>query len=199
MSASAAERFDRKVAVAENGCWDWVGTLSQGYGRFYVGARRTVMAHRWSYERHVGPVPDGLVLDHLCRNTRCVNPAHLEAVTQRVNTLRGQTLPALNLAKTHCPKGHEYRTRKSDRSSGVARFCLVCHKERAALRRAKIKAARPPRFCLQCGVDISERYALARYCGQPCKSRAEYLRGLASCRPLSSVREQRPSRRALPT
>lgn len=76
-----------------NGCWIWVGVRHFGYGRFMVSTRREapkcVAAHRFSYERLVGPIPLGLDLDHLCRNRACVNPAHLEPVTRQVNIARG--------------------------------------------------------------------------------------------------------------
>jgi hypothetical protein len=66
------------------------------------------MAHRFSYEAYVGPIGAGLHIDHLCRVRSCVNPKHLEPVTQRVNTLRGEGRAALQLRVTHCPRGHEY-------------------------------------------------------------------------------------------
>lgn len=73
-------------------CWVWCARLNRnGYGRLSVGGRE-LMAHRLSYEAHVGPIPDGLLLDHLCRVRQCVNPAHLEPVTHQVNTLRGEAL-----------------------------------------------------------------------------------------------------------
>lgn len=100
----AAERFAEKTAPGSNGCVEWTASLNNnGYGTF-TADRRTVMAHRWAYEFHVGPIPDGLTIDHLCRNRRCVNPAHLEPVSMRANLLRS----AGNAAKTHCPAGHPY-------------------------------------------------------------------------------------------
>jgi hypothetical protein len=81
-------RFWRNVRKGDL-CWNWAGSIDVcGYGRLWDGTR-TVRAHRFSYELLVGPIPEGLVLDHLCRNTRCVNPEHLEAVTHRDNLLRG--------------------------------------------------------------------------------------------------------------
>lgn len=83
------ERFQTKHRVEPCGCWRWLSFLNHdGYGYFHIkidGKYKTFRAHRWSYERFVGPIPDGKELDHLCRNRWCVNPEHLEPVTKRVN------------------------------------------------------------------------------------------------------------------
>jgi len=81
-------RFWAKVRVLPNGCWEWMGACRGGYGRFHVG-NRNALAHRVAYEALVGPMPDGLQPDHLCRNRPCVNTAHLEPVTNAVNCRRG--------------------------------------------------------------------------------------------------------------
>lgn len=82
-------RFAAKVTVMANGCHEWIGAGRDSgvYGRFDVDGR-LVQAHRWAYEHAVGPIPQGLELDHLCRNTKCVNPAHLEPVTRAENLRR---------------------------------------------------------------------------------------------------------------
>lgn len=104
------DRFAEKVALTDSGCIEWIaGTNRVGYGVVHLGPsddNRKVYAHRWSYEHHVGPIPEGLHLDHLCRNTLCVNPAHLEPVTCRENLMRGISQPAMNAAKTECQNGH---------------------------------------------------------------------------------------------
>lgn len=132
-----------------DGCWQWTGVkMPAGYGVF--GAyRRNVMAHRFSYEEVVGPIPPGLHLDHLCRNTSCVNPDHLEPVTPAVNVLRGVGFAALNARKTHCKSGHEFTPENTyirpDRSG---RDCLECRRiigrERTLRERAKREAERAP-------------------------------------------------------
>lgn len=87
----ATERFSTKYVVRiDTGCWEWTAAIqSSGYGSFgYGGKGKTVLAHRWSYEHHVGPISTGLTIDHLCHNTRCVNPKHLEPVTLAENNRR---------------------------------------------------------------------------------------------------------------
>ena len=115
----ALERFLENVEPGANGCIEWTGGLNGvGYGQFYRGKKipgtkspgdtGKGYAHRWSYEHYVGPIPEGLHIDHLCRNRKCVNPEHLEPVTVRENLLRGIGPSAKHAKKTHCPAGHEY-------------------------------------------------------------------------------------------
>ena len=106
---SESERFWAKVRIAgtPSGCWVWEGARSKkGYGNFWTDAKKSVRAHRWAWEQANGPIPDGLVIDHLCRHTSCVNPSHLEAVTPGENTLRGYGPTAMNARKTECVRGH---------------------------------------------------------------------------------------------
>jgi len=118
------ERFMKRVEIQPDGCWMWTGATTRGYGQFSVAhtAGRRV-AHRWSYEYHVGPIPEGLTIDHLCRNPSCVNPEHLEAVTIHENLMRGDTPAARNAAKTTCPRGHPHE-RQSEQ--GLRRYCRQC-------------------------------------------------------------------------
>ncbi|MFI8300031.1 HNH endonuclease signature motif containing protein [Streptomyces nigra] len=127
----AAERFWPKVDKASaNGCWNWTGAIGpNGYGYFGAPKGTSRLAHRFAYESVNGPVPNGLQLDHLCRNRRCVNPTHLEAVTQRVNTLRSDGPTALNSRATHCKKGHEFTPENTAVYRGK-RECRTCKRTR---------------------------------------------------------------------
>ena len=127
---TASERFWAKVQKGE-GCWIWTAGNSDGYGRFYFEGR-VVPAHRWSYEDAIGPIPDGLVIDHLCRNHSCVNPAHMEPVTHVENVKRGiaaDLIYARQAQQTHCKQGHEL-TEENVYWYGRRRQCRVCRKER---------------------------------------------------------------------
>ncbi len=115
------------VPVTETGCWLWIGSAySNGYGQMGFKGR-SHLAHRLSYQAHIGPIPDGLTIDHLCRVRCCINPAHLEAVTQSVNVSRG--IVSTDHAwgpprKTHCPKGHAYDpTHRSKLGQSICRAC----------------------------------------------------------------------------
>ena len=104
-------------------CWLWTRSVnSSGYGQSFINGERRVV-HRIAYELLVGPIPAGLQLDHLCRVRTCVNPAHLEPVTQHQNMARG-----LWAMRTHCPSGHAYDDTNTNRYRG-RRYCRACHRK----------------------------------------------------------------------
>lgn len=134
---STQERFWSKVNKAgsvpekrsELGpCWLWTGYLHRGYGQFHAD-QTTYRAHRFAYEEIVGPIPDGLEIDHLCRVRSCCNPSHLEPVTHRVNVLRSESFAAKYAAQTHCRRGHEFTPENTYVSPKNQRECRTCHRE----------------------------------------------------------------------
>ncbi len=128
------ERFWSKVD-AVGPCWLWTaGTFAQGYGSYWdSGLKRMVNAHRWSWLHLVGPIPRGLVLDHLCRVKLCVCPDHLEPVTQAENIRRGYSPQAMNGRLTTCRRrGHPFDARWKD----GGRRCNACRREMRAARKA---------------------------------------------------------------
>lgn len=129
MAKALLDRIGTKLLVGD-GCWEWTGVrTSDGYGQIYG---RMQMAHRVMYELLVGPIPEGLELDHLCRNPWCVRPDHLEPVTTRENVLRGVGISAVNARKTECLKGHSLSGENLYLHRGKRR-CRTCR--RAAGRR----------------------------------------------------------------
>jgi hypothetical protein len=128
-------RFWAKVVISATGCWLWTrATTKDGYGHFYpTRSRQAVLAHRWAYEFLVGPIPAEKELDHVCRVPACVNPAHLEPVTHRVNCLRGQSPYAKKARQTHCKHGHEFTPENTMIHRGC-RECRECERIRGERR-----------------------------------------------------------------
>ena len=116
-------------------CWNWIGHISvYGYGRVYVAGEK-FQAHRLIYQILVGEIPKGLGLDHLCRNRKCVNPDHLEPVTNAVNVYRGFCLSAKNRLKTECKHGHPYDEENTYwRTFKKGRDCRTCRRGYSFLR-----------------------------------------------------------------
>lgn len=127
------DRFLSKVNKSGE-CWLWTGSIDKyGYGEFWFDGR-TQRAHRVSHMLFVGSIPSGLQVDHGCRVRSCVNPAHLEAVTQKINIQRGMAGKASavkQLAKTHCPKKHEYTEENTRLTKSGHRVCRECERTRA--------------------------------------------------------------------
>lgn len=122
---------------APDDCWPWRGALSNGYGRLRIPGG-SVQAHRLAYELLVGPIPADRELDHLCRNTVCCNPAHLEPVTKAENILRGYGMAARWARRTHCERGHPLEGPEADvHMHGNTRVCRACTRARYAERKAK--------------------------------------------------------------
>lgn len=119
----AMQRFWRQIERRESGCWEWVGWRNpKGYGLF-SDQSQGYPAHRWLYERIVGPVPSELVMDHLCRNPPCVNPSHLEPVTIAENFRRSPYFPG---NRTHCKHGHAFDAANTVYLAGGGRMCREC-------------------------------------------------------------------------
>lgn len=121
------ERFWSKVNKTDS-CWLWTAGCfgrNNEYGCFYkTGARNGIPAHRWAYENLIGPIPDGLVVDHLCRVTKCVNPNHLEPKTNKENILAGESITAKEAKQTKCKHGHSLHDAYI--LSGNRRDCRTC-------------------------------------------------------------------------
>lgn len=131
---SDRERFLKSVDVAVDGCWLWLGPKDRdGYasqwriGSRSDGTRTKIRPHRFAYQEFVGPIPDGMTIDHLCRVRCCVNPDHLEPVTARENTQRGW-----RATKLYCPYGHPLFGPNLKIAKSGQRVCREC--QRAAVR-----------------------------------------------------------------
>ena len=140
------ERFWSKVD-ATGECWEWAGYgNAQGYGLFRTDVGGSDgCAHRIVWELLIDSIPEGLVMDHLCRNRRCVNPDHLEVVTHKVNIRRGFSLAARRARQTHCIHGHRYTFENTLRNRNGTRRCATCtrrqYDKRNAQRRLKTAQA----------------------------------------------------------
>lgn len=130
-----------RIVITPSDCWTWTMSLNVGYGRAtFQGIAQS--AHRFSYETYVGPIPDGLVIDHLCRNTACVNPDHLEPVTDAVNIARGESPSAASRRDEVCARqGHAMSGPNLYVSPRGKRVCRECNHQRYVERKARLTAA----------------------------------------------------------
>lgn len=191
------ERFFQYVKKLESGCWEWTGSISHGYGcfRYHNRAQR---AHRVAYMLLVGPIPEGLALDHLCCNRKCVNPEHLEPVTLFENSRRADTwrrAAEKRRQRTHCRRGHEYTKENTYIQSKGGRGCRKC-------RLITKRAWREPQ---KKGLDLSglalgaAASVAARKARKACKNGHEWTPkntlvnklGHRSCRACHAARERR--------
>lgn len=175
MSVATVNKFLEYVDDQDqDGCWEWTAARSgAGYGNFVANNGKNISAHRYSYAVFVGPIPEGLALDHLCRNRACVNPDHLEPVTHRENTRRGLRK---DLRET-CDNGHPWVPENlvpRYGSDGEGRHrCRACYEAT----RAKIDARRSKQGkCVDCGDSIG-KFA------KRCRSCAATSRNLGRCKP----------------
>jgi hypothetical protein len=126
--------FWQRVERLQNGCWLWKGGHSiennqrRPYGRFKIKGKY-VFAHRFSFQMKYGEIPKDKVLDHICNNTMCVNPDHLQIVTIKENILKGNGFGAINKRKEFCPKGHPLKEGNlvSWALKQNKRLCLTCY------------------------------------------------------------------------
>jgi len=140
---SLLDILEDKILIGDE-CWEWTAHTVDGYGKFQGhrgGIRTEIRAHRAVYELLVGPIPEGLELDHTCHNQdescaggptcphrRCVNPGHLTPKTTRDNVLSGRNFSAVNAAKTHCIRGHAYDAENTYTTPQGYRNCRACRK-----------------------------------------------------------------------
>ena len=131
------ERLFSRLIIDPSGCLLWSGTTTKGYGTMSI-RNRSAYVHRLMYELFVGPIPPELEIDHLCRVRRCAAPAHLEAVPHRENMVRGETIIAAQVARTHCPQGHLYDEANTYIRLGK-RNCRACHRVRELDRKQRLR------------------------------------------------------------
>lgn len=166
------ERFLAYSNQVPDGCWVWLGPVTKaGYGQLWTGEKR-ITAHRFSYEFYVGPIPEGFVVDHLCRNKRCVNPAHLEAVTNIENLIRGNGKHVSALLTNVCCRGHELTPDNVSISNGC-RSCKRCIKEWKLKNRSKSGVPHDGsvlRKCTVCSKDYPLLFGNQKCCSAECAS-----------------------------
>lgn len=180
-------RFWSKISPdPESGCWRWVGGLGpHGYGKYWSEGKTKGQAHKMVYEKLVGPVPEGLELDHLCRVRCCVNPDHLEPVTHAENIRRSPLIAQAFSARveeqkaiTHCPQGHEYTEENTKRDKRGCRLCRICqraaqakwaeaNREKLRLAAAEYRAANPELHRERCKASYHKNKARKRASKEP--------------------------------
>jgi hypothetical protein len=132
------QKFLSQINISENGCWEWQGSYVTNrngakYGTFWNG-KTLQLSHRFSYEYFIGPIPPGKEMDHLCRNTICCNPDHVEPVTHLENMQRG-----INKTKVTCSHGHPFSVENTRIGQKGRRYCHACHVIRERERKRAIQ------------------------------------------------------------
>ena len=138
----AIERFLAKISISDSSCWNWTASKNHnGYGQININCKM-IRSHRFIFEYYYNVIINStLEIDHLCRNTSCVNPEHLEVVTNLENVQRGLTgkINHHNSKKTHCLNDHEFNKENTYISGKGSRECRVCHKNRERQRKRMLK------------------------------------------------------------
>lgn len=135
--------LEKLIPDPVTGCLNWAGAKNlKGYGRIKETRGPTRLPHRVAYEIARGTIPEGLVIDHLCRNPACCNPDHLEAVTLRENTRRGNS-GLKDAIKTHCPQGHPYDEVNTRRTLSGNRYCAICKRDQTNATSRRRRAPKP--------------------------------------------------------
>jgi hypothetical protein len=164
-SDDAKRRFLSHVQFGD-GCWVWTGGTNRKYGRFNADGK-AVYAHRFGYQLWIGPIDDGLSLDHLCRNELCVKPSHLDPVDHRTNVLRGVGPTAVNASKDQCIYGHALIGGNVIWRRHGRRGCRTCRNERERQNRAERTLQRMGAYvCPSCGAGFDTPKGVAAHKGR---------------------------------
>lgn len=165
------DRILASIEIDDNECWIWQKFIRpNGYGEIGAGKGRSNYAHRVAYEEWVGPIPEGLQIDHLCRVRSCCNPEHLEPVTGKVNVLRSESFAAIYAKATHCTQGHEFTPENTYiRPGRGGRDCREC-------RREAIRKGHKARAKMQVGVAVADRVVVGEVTKTHCANGHEYTK-----------------------